>query len=223
MTALRRAAHVGAAAADHAWRGGPGGGRRGGRARPVFEIGPLGTVTAAEPGFGPDLQKRQGLGDVVDRPERMQRAGTGVAHFINSRRDRRLDILATPGTGIALPFTPGRNHRAPSGKLRKMRQFSSIDPANEQRLCWNLNALLQKIGDGNRGEITLSWMVKPVTDRGDRPPRIVARCCSFVPDRPLTLPRRSNLPCPSLDRDIGGGSPRTLAGSHGREEDRSTS
>src|SRR5205807_4683963 len=91
-------------------------------------------------------------------------------------------------TGIAFPFTPGRNHRAPSRKTSEMRQFSSIDPANEQRLCWNLNALLQKIGDGNRGEITLSWMVKPVTDRGDRPPRIVASCCSFAPDRPLTLP-----------------------------------
>src|SRR6266568_7199443 len=29
--------------------------------------------------------------------------------------------------------------------------------------------------------------------------------------------------CPSRDRDIGGGGPRPLAGSHGREEDRSTS
>jgi len=48
--------------------------------------------------------------------------------------------------------------------MSEMRQFSSIDPTNEQRLCWNLNALLQKIGDGNRGEITISWMVKPVTD-----------------------------------------------------------
>jgi hypothetical protein len=65
-----------------------------------------------------------------------------------------------------------------------MRQFWSIDPANEQRLCWNLNALLQKIGGGNRGEITISWMVKPVTDGGDRPPQIVAKCCSFVPLRP---------------------------------------
>jgi hypothetical protein len=68
-----------------------------------------------------------------------------------------------------------------------MRQFWSIDPANEQRLCWNLNALLQKIGDGNRGEITISWMVNPVTAIAIRPPRIVARCCSFVPPRPRRL------------------------------------
>src|SRR6266566_4036383 len=89
---------------------------------------------------------------------------------------------------------PGRGYRFHSlqveiiahlQEMSEMRQFSSIDPTNEQRLCWNLNALLQKIGDGNRGEITISWMVKPVTDGGDRPPRIVARCCSLVP----TIPR----------------------------------
>ena len=110
----------------------------------------------------PTGKLRQRLGDVIDRLEGVQRAGAGVADFINAGRDRRLDIFATPGTGIALPFTPGRNHCAPSQQA-EMRQFWSIDPANEQRLCWNLNALLQKIGDGNRGEITISWMVKPVT------------------------------------------------------------
>jgi hypothetical protein len=98
-----------------------------------------------------------------------------------------------------------------------MRQFSSIDPANEQRLCWNLNALLQKIGDGNHGEITISWMVKPVTrhcssstaDRGE-----VLQFCASDPRR------RCHAACPSRDRDIGGRHPRPLAGSHGREEDR---
>jgi hypothetical protein len=101
-----------------------------------------------------------------------------------------------------------------------MRQFWSIDPANEQRLCWNLNALLQKIGDGNRGEITLSWMVKPVTNGRHRPPRIVAMCCSLVP--PHTAPPLPTVLAPSRDRDIGDGHPLPLAGSHRREEDRAT-
>jgi hypothetical protein len=100
-----------------------------------------------------------------------------------------------------------------------MRQFLSIDPANEQRLCWNLNALLQKIGDWNHGEITLSWMVNPVTAIAIRPPRIVAGCCSFVPPRPR---HRCPPSCPSRDRDIGGGRPWSLAGTHRREEDRAT-
>jgi hypothetical protein len=91
-----------------------------------------------------------------------------------------------------------------------------MGPADEQRLCWNLNALLQKIGDGNHGEITLSWMVKPVTDASDRPPRIVTRCCSLV--SPILTPAH---PLPSRDRDIGG-VPQPLAGSHAREEDRAT-
>ena len=32
---------------------------------------------AGEPGFGTDLQLRQRYGDIVDRLERVQRAGTG--------------------------------------------------------------------------------------------------------------------------------------------------
>src|SRR4029079_10338346 len=127
-------------------------------------------VTAAEPGFGADRKLRQRLGDVIDCLERVQRAGTGIADFIEAGGDRRLDIFATPGTGIALPFTPGRNHCAPS-RQAEMRQFWLIEPANEQRLCWNLNALLQKIGGGNRGEITISWMVKAVTAIARRPTR----------------------------------------------------
>jgi hypothetical protein len=41
----------------------------------------------------------------------VQRAGAGIANFKDSRGNRRLDILTTAGTGVALPFTPGRNHR----------------------------------------------------------------------------------------------------------------
>src|SRR5882757_6069911 len=41
----------------------------------------------------------------------MQRAGAGEAHFIETGRDRRLDIFAASGAGIPLPFTPSRNHR----------------------------------------------------------------------------------------------------------------
>src|SRR5207342_852332 len=145
---------------------------RRGRARPVFEVGQLRTVAAAEPGFGPDRKLRQRLGDIIDRLEGVQRAGAGIADFIDPGGNRRLDVLAPSGTGIPLPFTPSRNHCAPS-RTSEIRQFSSIDPANEQRLCWNLNALLQKIGDGNRGEITISWMVNPVTAIAIRPPRIV--------------------------------------------------
>src|SRR5215213_3791696 len=97
-----------------------------------------------------------------------------------------------PGEIGASMFSPrpGRGYRfhslqveiiARTFAISEMRQFWSIEPATEQRLCWNLNALLQKIGDGNHGEITISWMVKAVTDAGDRPPRIAARCCSLVP------------------------------------------
>ena len=181
--------------------------------------GNFGAVAAAEPGFGPDRKLRQRLGDVIDRLEGVQRAGAGIADFIDSGGNRRLDVLATSGTGIALPFTPGRNHCAPSQR-RKYRQFSSIDPANEQRLCWNLNALLQKIGDGNRGEITISWMVKPVTAISDSSTADcgeVLQFCACPTAPPLPTP-----PCPSRDRDIAGRRRRALAGSHGREEDRAT-
>jgi len=44
-----------------------------------------------------------------------------------------------------------------------------MGPANEQRFCWNQNALLKKFGFGNHGEITISWMVKPVTARKTAP------------------------------------------------------
>src|SRR3954469_22345912 len=55
-----------------------------------------------------------------------------------------------------------------------------MGPAYEQRFCWNQNALLKKIDFGNHGEITISWMVKPVTAIRPHPLRIAARCCSFV-------------------------------------------
>jgi len=62
-----------------------------------------------------------------------------------------------------------------------------MGPANEQRFCWNQNALLKKFGFGNHGEITISWMVKPVTGIAAHPPWFAAKCCSFVP-RPAALP-----------------------------------
>ena len=168
----------------------------------------------------PTGKLRQRLGDVIDRLEGVQRAGAGIADFIDAGGDRRLDIFATPGTGIALPFTPGRNHCAPS-RQAEMRQFWSIGPANEQRLCWNLNALLQKIGDGNRGEITISWMVKPVTAIAHRPPRIAARCCSFVP-RPNRATAAQPLPHHEIATSPAASGAR-LRDTGGREEDRSTS
>ena len=58
-------------------RGGLGIGLRRGRAGAVFEVGQLGTVTAAEPGFGPDRKLRQRLGDIIDRLKGVQRAGAG--------------------------------------------------------------------------------------------------------------------------------------------------
>jgi hypothetical protein len=86
-------------------------------------------------------------------------------------------------------------------------------------LCWNLNALLLKIGAGNRRGITLSWLSAGVTAIAIHPPLIVARCCSFVsPDRATPAYAAH----PSRDRDIDGGALRALAGSSGREEDRST-
>ena len=91
----------------------------------------------------------------------------------------------------------------------EIRQFWLIGPADEQRLCWNLNAL-QKIGDGDRGEITISWMVKPVTaiasstaDCGE-----VLQFCAVAP-RPCP---RCPSTCPSRDRDIARGRPLPLAG-----------
>jgi hypothetical protein len=101
-----------------------------------------------------------------------------------------------------------------------MRQFWSIDPANEQRLCWNLNALLQKIGDGNRGEITISWMVKAVTAIARRPPRICGEVLQFCSDGATrALPTRRQ---PLAHHEIATSARRArpLAGSHGREEDR---
>ena len=117
-------------------------------------------LSAAEPGSRPKAAPAPGR---RYRPPRSAARRCRRSGLRKCRGDRRLDIFATPGTGIALPFTPGRNHCAPFA-TGEMRQFWSIGPADEQRLCWNLNALLQKIGDGNRGEITISWMVKPVTD-----------------------------------------------------------
>jgi hypothetical protein len=108
-----------------------------------------------------------------------------------------------------------------------MRQFWSIDPANEQRLCWNLNALLQKIGDGNRGEITISWMVNPVTAIAIRPPRIAAGCCSFVskgdPARcprslPITRSRRRHRRIDERLRDQAAG--RKIAALHKNQSGR---
>jgi hypothetical protein len=55
-------------------------------------------------------------------------------------------------------------------------------------LCWNLNALLQKIGEGNRGEITLSWMVKPVTAIALRPPQNAADVADLCRIDPRDLP-----------------------------------
>jgi len=82
-----------------------------------------------------------------------------------------------------------------------------------------MNALLEKIGDGNRGEITISWMVKPVTVIRIHPPRIAAKCCSFVSE---DIGPAAHAACPSRDRDVVGGTPRALAGSGDREEDRPT-
>jgi hypothetical protein len=79
-----------------------------------------------------------------------------------------------------------------------------------------MNALLEKIGDGNRGEITISWMVKPVTAIRIHPPRIAAKCCSFVSEG---IDPAAHAACPSRDRDIDDGARRALAGSHRREED----
>src|SRR6187551_3409635 len=105
--------HIGFAAADHALGGGLGGGLVGRRAGAVFEIGHGFGVAAAEPGFRADRQQRQRLGQIIDRPERMQRAGAGDPDLINPRGDRRFEIFAAPGPGISLPFAPGRNHVRP--------------------------------------------------------------------------------------------------------------
>jgi hypothetical protein len=80
--------------------------------------------------------------------------------------------------------------------------FWLIRPAENKRFCWNQNALLKKYSFGNRGEITISWMVKPVTGIALRPPRIAAKCCSLVSGG-RAAPVRT--PYPSRDRDIVGG------------------
>jgi hypothetical protein len=57
-----------------------------------------------------------------------------------------------------------------------------MGPANAQRFRWNQNALLKKIGYGNQGEITISWMVKPVTPRSALSPVVygeVLQFCAF--------------------------------------------
>jgi hypothetical protein len=93
-----------------------------------------------------------------------------------------------------------------------------MGPANAQFFCWNQNALLKKFGRGNHGEITLSWMVKPVTRGASASPglresvavlrsRGAAACAPAHPSRARDIARHLRLP---------------LAGSQNREEDRAT-
>jgi hypothetical protein len=53
-----------------------------------------------------------------------------------------------------------------------------------------LNALLQKIGGGNRGEITISWMVNPVTTIARLPPQNAVGCCLCAGWPRKNLPKR---------------------------------
>ena len=118
----------------------------------------------------------------------MQRAGAGIADF------------KSPGViGASMfPPRPARGYRfhslhveiiAGPSQLLKLQPFLSNHSDQTRRLCWNLNALLQKIGAGNLYEITLSWMPRAVTDIAIHPPQIVAKCCSFVsPASPKSLP-----------------------------------
>ena len=73
--------------------------------------GNLARLAAAEPGFGTDRQLRQRLGDVIDRLEGVQRAGAGIADFIDAGVIGASMFSPRPGAGIPLPFTPRRNHR----------------------------------------------------------------------------------------------------------------
>src|SRR5690349_18742784 len=89
-----------------------------------------------------------------------------------------------------------------SSQLRKLQPFSSNHPVRGQHFGWNLNVLLQKIGAGNHYGINLSFMPIAVTAIAVHPPRIEAKCCSFV--SPAT-PTPAHAISPSRDRDISGG------------------
>ena len=166
-------------------------------------------VAAREPGFGTDLQLRQRHGDILDRLERVQRAGAG-----NSGPHRYRGVI---GASMFSP-RPARGYRfhslqveiiAASSQLRKLQPFSSNHSVRGQHFRWNLNVLLQKISAGNHYGINLSFMPIAVTAIAVHPPRIVAECCSFV----SLLADPAHAISPSRDRDIGGKAPRALAGS----------
>ena len=146
----------------------------------------------------PTDKLRQRLGDVVDRLEGMQRAGAGIADFVDAGGDRRLDIFATSGTGIPLPFTPGRNHRVSLATL-EIRLF--LVKWSSQRATFPLQSerFTEKISFGNHGEITISWMVKPVT--GIAAPS-TANCGEVLQFCAAAGPPRCPRLCPSRDRDI---------------------
>src|ERR1700742_4540079 len=60
-----------------------------------------------------ELEIGQGMGDVGGMTKCDHAAGERVTHFVNTRADRRLDMIATLGVGETLPTTPGLDHATP--------------------------------------------------------------------------------------------------------------
>ena len=92
----------------------------------------------------PTGELRQRLRDIVDRLERVQRTGAGIADFIDA---------GVIGASMFSP-RPARGYRfhslqveiiAVSSRPWKLQPFSSNHSVRQRRLCWNLNVLLQKI------------------------------------------------------------------------------
>src|SRR6185312_7599958 len=124
------AAHIGFAPADHALGRGLGVPLGRCRAGSVFEIGGFFRIAPTEPRLRADRQRRQRLGDVIDRAERVQRTGSRKTNFIDARRYGRLNVLAAPRAGVALPFTPSRDHYLPLAAHWPQTSESKVRSAN---------------------------------------------------------------------------------------------
>jgi hypothetical protein len=154
----------------------------------------------------------------------MQRASGGDADFIDAGADRGFDVLTTSGTGVSLPLTPGRNHRALATSKITTIFVKNIQPkgifALQSEYLTARNHWLKSIpshvivvtADGHRCS---------ASSTGDC--REVLQFCvvsQSAQNRPT--PDHADCPCPSRDRDIGGKPPLVLAGSRNREEDQIT-
>jgi hypothetical protein len=87
----------------------------------IFEVGHFSRFAPREPRFGADRKLRQGLGDIIDRAERMQRTCRGKTDFVDAGVIGASIFSPRPARGyrfhslqveiISCSYSPeGRNH-----------------------------------------------------------------------------------------------------------------